>query len=136
MSAGTRSRLERVVEQLHAKNKLPTGSAVDSSAFVSLDMSQKQHSEVSASPSRPSSTPSPTVDSLPQSLTEIYDISNRNRWRNKDKKRNRDPGMEGGDHVMAEEERKDEAGSTGEDDWYNSGQDAFTDKGLEGTVSG
>mmetsp|Transcript_795 Transcript_795/g.1325 ORF Transcript_795/g.1325 Transcript_795/m.1325 type:complete len:958 (-) Transcript_795:82-2955(-) len=31
-----------------------------------------------------------SLDALPQSMAEIYDISNRNRWRNKDKKRNRD----------------------------------------------
>lgn len=31
-----------------------------------------------------------TPDELPQSLKEIYNISNKNRWKNKDKKRNRD----------------------------------------------
>lgn len=31
-----------------------------------------------------------TPDELPQSLTEIYNISNKNRWKNKDKKRNRE----------------------------------------------
>lgn len=31
-----------------------------------------------------------TPDQLPQSLTEIYNLSNKNRWKNKDKKRNRE----------------------------------------------
>jgi hypothetical protein len=31
-----------------------------------------------------------TPDELPQSLKEIYNISNKNRWKNKDKKRNRE----------------------------------------------
>jgi predicted P-loop ATPase len=33
-----------------------------------------------------------TPNELPQSLKDIYNISNKNRWKNKDKKRNRDYG--------------------------------------------
>jgi hypothetical protein len=33
-----------------------------------------------------------TPNELPQSLKDIYNISNKNRWKNKDKKRNRDAG--------------------------------------------
>jgi hypothetical protein len=134
VNSGTRTRLERVVEQLQSKNALQVGNTADPAGFSSLDSSQKQQRVVSASPLPPSSTPSPTIDSLPQSLTEIYDISNRNRWRNKDKKRNRDPSLDAADDEE-EEDSKEEAGGAGDDDWYSAGQDAFADKGLEGTVS-
>lgn len=148
VDSGTLARLERVVEQLESKNALQGASTADPAAFSSVDSSQRSQRLAPASaslqqPPPPSSStspsPSPSIESLPQSLTEIYDISNRNRWRNKDKKRNRDPSLDAADSA-AEEDGKEEvggavSGGAGDDDWYSTGQDAFADKGLEGTVS-
>ena len=126
------------MEELKAKNAAVTGG--DADTFSSLDKRQVQSPLEKAEPTvRPSATPSPPADSLPQSLTEIYDISNRNRWRNKDKKRNREPSAEGTDLATSDPSSGQAPGSSEgaadmEGEWYAAGEDLYSDKGLEGTV--
>jgi hypothetical protein len=63
------------------------------------------------------------MSKLPISLSEIYDISNRNRWKNKDKKRNRD-------------NNGDESNGNNNDKADKLGDNALkVDKSVEGSVS-
>ena len=55
------------------------------------------------------------VEPLPKSLSDIYNISNRNRWRNKDKKRNR----ESGDALPSNNSVLESSQSSEKSDWYH-----------------
>lgn len=71
------------------------------------------------------------LDTLPKSLSDIYNISNRNRWRNKDKKRNRDT-----TDVAPSLNVLDVAESSNNTDWYHVEKDteACVVDNLEGTL--
>lgn len=70
------------------------------------------------------------LDALPQSLADIYNISNRNKWRNKDKKRNRDVAEVASPSVL------DVAESSQSGDWYHveKGKDSRVSDNVEGSL--
>ena len=80
-----------------------------------------------------------TPDELPQSLKEIYNISNKNRWKNKDKKRNRE--LENVPESVIETEDNQRAKNSSGGNEFNEGiewidaQNPPVEKTPEGSVS-
>mmetsp|Transcript_3801 Transcript_3801/g.5902 ORF Transcript_3801/g.5902 Transcript_3801/m.5902 type:complete len:992 (-) Transcript_3801:88-3063(-) len=125
VGAATIARLEKAHQELQRSSAITSES--EGSHFSPV---------ASVSASNPDSEPgsgavstASSLDALPQSLTEIYDISNRNRGRNKDKKRNRDVPESQEKHVQGQGQgQKDQ-----DTEWYETSTE-YEEKGADGTL--
>lgn len=110
------ARVEKSESDLKKFSLVHENSKFSSSSEVS---SEKQ--ETSKKLTSPNVVPDDVaLDVLPQSLSDIYNISNRNKWRNKDKKRNRDS------TEVVSSTALDVAESSQRGDWYHVEKDKNT----------